>query len=60
MAWSISISLGGEGVGMLFTGSASPMAGAPGAALLYVLGAVLCWPRDPRTRPVRDGGESTG
>jgi hypothetical protein len=30
---------------MIFTGNASPLAGAPGAALLYVLVGLMCWPR---------------
>jgi hypothetical protein len=35
----------GEGLGGLLTGTASPVTGAPGAALLYVVIAVLAWPR---------------
>ncbi len=35
----------GEGMGMILSGTASPLTGAPGAALLYALVAVLAWPR---------------
>lgn len=43
-AWMFGVWWFGEGLGMLFTGAASPLAGAPGAVLLYgVLGAIL-WP----------------
>jgi hypothetical protein len=43
--WAIGIWFTGEGVGMIFTGNASPLTGAPGAALLYVLVGLMCWPR---------------
>lgn len=42
--WASCIWFGGEGLGMIFTGTASPLAGAPGAALLYVLAGLNCWP----------------
>ena len=35
----------GEGLGGLFTGTASPLTGAPGAALLYVLAGLIAWPQ---------------
>jgi hypothetical protein len=50
LVWAMGIWVVGEGIGMLFTGSASPLTGAPGAALLYVLAALLCWPRQARLR----------
>lgn len=34
-----------RGLGGLLTGTASPLTGAPGAALLYVLVGLLAWPR---------------
>jgi hypothetical protein len=43
--WAIGIWFTGEGLGMIFTGNASPLTGAPGAALLYVLVGLMCWPR---------------
>lgn len=42
--WASGIWYAGEGLGMLFTGAASPLTGAPGAALLYVLAGLICWP----------------
>jgi hypothetical protein len=45
--WGLSVWWLGEGLGGLLSGSASPVSGAPGAALLYVTIAVLAWP--PRT-----------
>ena len=51
-AWAIGIWFAGEGLGMVFAGSASPLTGAPGAALLYILAGLMCWPRSatPRSR----------
>jgi len=43
--WAFGVWALGEGFGMLFTGAASPLTGAPGAALLYVAIGVLAWPR---------------
>src|SRR5579862_7071629 len=45
--WGLAVWWLGEGLGGLFTGTASPVDGAPGAALLYAVTAVLLWP--PRT-----------
>jgi hypothetical protein len=45
--WGLAVWWLGESFGMLFSGSASPLTGAPGAALLYVLLAVLAWPHKP-------------
>jgi hypothetical protein len=44
----------GEGFGMLLTGHASPLSGAPGAALLYAVIGLLVWPR------VRSAAVATG
>ena len=43
--WALGVWWIGEGLGGLFTGTASPLTGAPGAALLYVLGGLIAWPR---------------
>jgi len=45
--WGLSVWWLGEGLGGLFTGTASPAGGAPGAALLYAVTAVLLWPPRP-------------
>jgi len=44
-AWGFGVWSMGEGFGGLLTGSASPLTGAPGAALLYLIIGVLVWPR---------------
>lgn len=54
--WGLGVWWLGEGLGQLFT-DASPLTGAPGAALLYVLIGVLVWPaRRPRTACAAAGG----
>lgn len=45
IAWSAAVWWFGEGFGGLLTGSASLVAGAPGAVLLYGLLAAVAWPR---------------
>lgn len=50
IAWALGVWWLGEGLGELASGSANPLTGAPGAALLYALLAVLLWPTD---RPAR-------
>jgi hypothetical protein len=44
-AWALGVWWIGEGLGGLFTGTASPLTGAPGAALLYVLAGLIAWPQ---------------
>jgi hypothetical protein len=46
----------GEGLGGVLTGTASPVSGAPGPAVLYALLAVLLWPRDRGGAAGRPGG----
>ncbi|MGH2913561.1 MAG: hypothetical protein ACRDMX_01085 [Solirubrobacteraceae bacterium] len=49
--WALGVWWTGEGLGGLLTGAASPLTGAPGASLLYVLIGLIVWPRaDSRTR----------
>jgi hypothetical protein len=43
--WALVIWWIGEGLGGLLTGHSSPLTGAPGAALLYVLAGLIAWPR---------------
>lgn len=45
MIWAIAVWWFGESFGMLLSGTASPLTGAPGAAVLYLLIAALAWPR---------------
>ena len=44
IAWSVLVWWLGEGLGGLLTGTATPLTGAPGAAVLYAVLAVLIWP----------------
>ncbi len=46
VAWALGVWWFGEGLGGVLTGTASPVSGAPGPAVLYALLAVLLWPRD--------------
>jgi hypothetical protein len=58
IVWALAVWWLGEGLGGVFTTAASPLAGAPGAAALYALLAVLAWPGGRDTRPggsVADG-----
>jgi hypothetical protein len=48
VAWAVAVWWLGEGLGGVLTGTASPVTGAPGAAILYGLLAVL---RQPGCRP---------
>jgi hypothetical protein len=54
IVWALSIWWLGEGLGGIFTASATPVTGAPGAALLYALIAVMAWP----ARSAEAGGTS--
>jgi hypothetical protein len=47
IAWALAIWVAGEGAGGLLMPGVSALNGAPGAALLYVLAAVILWPRRP-------------
>ena len=42
--WVVGVWWIGEGLGAIFTGTASPLTGAPGAVLLYGLVGALIWP----------------
>jgi hypothetical protein len=43
-AWSLVVWWSAEAFGSLFSNTASPLTGAPGAALLYVIIGLLVWP----------------
>lgn len=51
--WASCIWFAGEGLGMMFTGTASPLTGAPGAAILYLLAGLICWPLSGAARRAR-------
>jgi hypothetical protein len=42
--WALGVWWIGEGLGGLLAGTGNPLTGAPGAAVLYVLLALLAWP----------------
>jgi hypothetical protein len=46
LAWSLIVWWFGEGFGMLFMSMSSPLSGAPGAAILYLLVALVVWPNE--------------
>jgi hypothetical protein len=48
--WALGIWFTGEGLGMIFTGSANPLTGAPGAALLYIVVGLIVWPGTRRVQ----------
>ena len=51
--WALGVWWMGEGLGGLLAGAQSPVMGAPGAAVLYVLISALLWPgSDPLDAPV--------
>jgi hypothetical protein len=45
-AWALTVWWVGEGLGMLFTNTASPLTGAPGAVILYAIIGLVVWPSD--------------
>ncbi len=46
----------GEGLGMLLTGSATALTGAPGSVLLYALIGLMAWPRRTERREATGDG----
>jgi hypothetical protein len=60
IGWALAVWFLGEGLGGIATGSASPVTGAPGAALLYAAIAVLAWPARTRGRSITDGITASG
>jgi hypothetical protein len=56
IAWALSVWWLGEGLGGIFTGTASPLTGAPGAALLYALLAAVAWPAAGAARAEAEAG----
>jgi len=59
IAWSLAVWWLGEGLGGLLTGTATPLTGAPGAAVLYAFLAVLAWPARPGRQPGRPVAEAS-
>ncbi len=57
-AWALGVWFFGEGLGMVLTGTASALTGAPGSVLLYGLLGLMAWPRAAR-RPCRRAPTTT-
>lgn len=47
--WAFGVWFFGEGLGSLFTGTASALAGAPGSVFMYGLIGLMAWPRSRRS-----------
>ena len=45
--WAFGVWFFGEGLGLIFTGSASALTGAPGSVFMYGLIGLMAWPRRP-------------
>jgi hypothetical protein len=46
--WVVGVWVIGEGLGMLLTGTATALTGAPGSVIMYGLLGLMAWPRPPR------------
>ena len=52
-AWAFGVWVFGEGLGMILTGSATALTGAPGSVLIYGLIGLMAWPRPRALRSRR-------
>ena len=50
-AWAFGVWVLGEGMGMVLTGAASALTGAPGAVSLYAMLGLMAWPRGREQEP---------
>ena len=60
IVWALIVWYGGEGMNMLFTGTASILTGAPGAVLLYPLLGLAVYPRKKSTVASRGATRKAG
>ena len=58
--WAFGVWFFGEGLGLIFTGSASVLTGAPGSVFLYGLIGLMAWPRSAPTGEVAEKEPSVG
>ena len=58
--WVLGVWVIGEGLGMVLTGTASPLTGAPGAALLYGAIGLMAWPRHEGPRRTEAAADAAG
>ncbi len=59
-AWALGVWVLGEGMGMVLTGTASALTGAPGSVFLYGLLGLMAWPtrREPNNEAVGVGSSA--
>jgi hypothetical protein len=53
--WALGVWFFGEGLGMVFTGTATALTGAPGSVLVYGLIGLMAWPRKSEELKGRSG-----
>jgi hypothetical protein len=58
--WAFGVWFFGEGLGQIFTGSASALTGAPGSVFLYGLIGLMAWPRTAPTAEDREAEPIVG
>ncbi len=58
--WAFGVWFFGEGLGQIFTGSASALTGAPGSVFLYGLIGLMAWPRSAPTAEDQEAEPSVG
>ena len=58
--WAFGVWFFGEGLGQIFTGSASALTGAPGSVFLYGLIGLMAWPRSAPTEEDEETEPSVG
>ena len=58
--WAFGVWFFGEGLGQIFTGSASALTGAPGSVFLYGLIGLMAWPRSAPTEEDEETAPSVG
>ena len=58
--WAFGVWFFGEGMGMMLTGAASALSGAPGSVFVYGLLGLMAWPRRQRSAEAQEGEAPTG
>ena len=58
--WAFGVWFFGEGLGLIFTGSASALTGAPGSVFLYGLIGLMAWPRSAAAVEAEETEPSVG
>ncbi len=58
--WAFGVWFFGEGMGMMLTGTASALSGAPGSVFVYGLIGLMAWPRSQRSAEKHEGEAPSG